>query len=96
MAERTDAHIMLRLIYQAMLNARLPAEAVLASEQGVALAALGRALGADPQCGAGPVLAGGRGSVPRPACWFASGRASCRCIEGQVLEYLFTSSPYFW
>jgi hypothetical protein len=40
MAERTDAHIMLRLIYQAMLNARVPAEAVLA-RAGVALQRLG-------------------------------------------------------
>lgn len=93
MAERTDAHIMLRLIYQAMLNARLPAEAVLA-RAGVALQRLDDSAARTP-------------NAAQALFWHAAEEVSrdphvglhlgehLPLYRGQVLEYLFTSSPTF-
>ena len=93
MAERTDAHIFLRLIYQAMLNAGLPAEAVLA-RAGVALSRLD-----DPSLRSP--------NAAQTLFWQAAEEISgdphiglhlgehLPLYRGQVLEYLFTSSPTF-
>ncbi len=94
MAERTDAHIFLRLIYQALLNAGLPAEAILV-KAGVALSRL-----EDSSLSRTP-------SHAQLAFWRAAEEMSgdshiglhlgehMPLYRGQVLEYLLTSSPTF-
>ncbi|MCD6059933.1 MAG: AraC family transcriptional regulator [Moraxellaceae bacterium] len=94
MAERTDAHIFLRLIYQAMLNAGLPAEEILI-KAGVALSRL-----EDSSLSRMP-------SNAQLAFWNAAEEISgdphiglhlgehMPLYRGQVLEYLLTSSPTF-
>jgi AraC-like DNA-binding protein len=94
MAERTDAHIFLRLAYQAMLNAGLPADDILI-KAGIALSRLDESnLARTP-------------SHAQLAFWSAAEEISgdrhiglhlgehMPLYRGQVLEYLLTSSPTF-
>lgn len=94
MAERTDAHIFLRLAYQALMNARLPADQVLL-KAGVALSRLD-----DSNYSRTP-------NAAQTLFWQAAEEVSgdphiglhlgehMPLYRGQVLEYLFTSSPTF-
>lgn len=94
MAERTDAHIFLRLAYQAMVNAGLPADEILL-KAGIALSRLEESnLSRMP-------------SAAQQAFWAAAEEVSgdphiglhlgehMPLYRGQVLEYLLTSSPTF-
>lgn len=94
MAERTDAHIFLRLAYQALINAGLPADQVLL-KAGVALSRLD-----DSNYSRTP-------NAAQTLFWQAAEEVSgdphiglhlgehMPLYRGQVLEYLFTSSPTF-
>lgn len=93
MAERTDAHIMLRLIYQAMLNAGLPAEAVLA-KAGVALQRLDDPSARTPNAAQAMFWQAAEDVSRDPHIGLHLG-AHLPLYRGQVLEYLFTSSPTF-
>jgi len=93
MAERTDAHIMLRLIYQAMLNAGLPAEAVLA-KAGVALQRLDDPSARTPNAAQTLFWQAAEDVSRDPHIGLHLG-AHLPLYRGQVLEYLFTSSPTF-
>ncbi|HQV41739.1 MAG: AraC family transcriptional regulator [Moraxellaceae bacterium] len=93
MAERTDAHIMLRLIYQAMLNARVPAEAVLA-RAGVALARLDEPSSRTPNAAQALFWQAAEEISHDPHIGLHLGEY-LPLYRGQVLEYLFTSSPTF-
>ncbi len=94
MAERTDAHIFLRLAYQAMVNAGLPAEAILA-KAGVALSRLEDSSYSRTPNEAQTVFWQAAEEVSRdPHVGLHMGE-HMPLYRGQVLEYLFTSSPTF-
>lgn len=93
MAERTDAHIFLRLIYQAMLNAGMPAEAILA-KAGVALARLDDASTRTPNAAQTLFWQAAEEITRDPHIGLHLGE-HVPLYRGQVLEYLFTSSPTF-
>lgn len=93
MAERTDAPIVLRLAYQALLNANIPAEPILA-RVGISLAQVSEAHERTP-------------FDAQKAFWAAAAEVSndphiglhlgehMPVYRGQVIEYLFSSSPTF-
>jgi AraC-like DNA-binding protein len=93
MAERTDAQVLLRLVHKAMLDAGLPAEAVLI-RAGVDLGRLDDPSARTP-------------SAAHERFWTVAAEVSgdphiglhlgehLPVYRGQVLEYLFTSSPTF-
>ncbi len=93
MAERTDAHILLRLIYQAMLNAGIPAEAVLA-RAGVALQSLENPALRTPNAAQSLFWQAAEEVARDPHIGLHLGE-HLPLYRGQVLEYLFTSSPTF-
>lgn len=93
MAERTDAHIFLRLIYQAMLNAGMPAEAILA-KAGVALTRLDDASTRTPNAAQTVFWQAAEEITRDPHVGLHLGE-HVPLYRGQVLEYLFTSSPTF-
>ncbi|HEX6592468.1 MAG TPA: AraC family transcriptional regulator ligand-binding domain-containing protein, partial [Moraxellaceae bacterium] len=94
MAERTDAHIFLRLAYQAMINAGLPAEAILA-KAGVALSRLDDSSASRTPNAAQTIFWQAAEEVSRdPHVGLHMGE-HMPLYRGQVLEYLFTSSPTF-
>jgi AraC-like DNA-binding protein len=94
MAEHTDAHIFLRLAYQAMMNAGLPAEAILA-KAGVALSRLNDSSSSRTPNEAQAVFWQAAEEVARdPHIGLHLGE-HMPLYRGQVLEYLFTSSPTF-
>jgi AraC-like DNA-binding protein len=94
MAERTDAHIFLRLAYQAMVNAGLPAEAILA-KAGVALSRLEDSSYSRTPNAAQTIFWQAAEEVSRdPHVGLHMGE-HMPLYRGQVLEYLFTSSPTF-
>lgn len=94
MAERTDAHIFLRLAYQAMLNAGMPAEAILI-KAGVALSRLDDASSSRTPNAAQVAFWQAAEEISRdPHVGLHMGE-HMPLYRGQVLEYLFMSSPTF-
>lgn len=93
MAERTDSHVFLRLIYQAMLNAGLPAEAILA-KAGVALSRLDDSYTRIPNAAQAFFWQAAEDITRDPHIGLHLGE-HVPLYRGQVLEYLFTSSPTF-
>ncbi|MDI1300790.1 MAG: AraC family transcriptional regulator [bacterium] len=93
MAEHTDSHIFLRLIYQAMLNAGMPAEAILA-KAGVALSRLNDSHARTPNAAQAFFWQAAEEITRDPHIGLHLGE-HLPLYRGQVLEYLFTSSPTF-
>jgi AraC-like DNA-binding protein len=94
MAERTDAHIFLRLAYQALVNANLPADEVLL-KAGVALSRLEESSYSRTPNEAQTVFWQAAEKVTGdPHIGLHMGE-HMPLYRGQVLEYLFTSSPTF-
>lgn len=94
MAERTDAHIFLRLAYQALVNAGLPAAEVLL-KAGVALSRLEESNYSRTPNAAQAIFWQAAEDVSNdPHIGLHLGE-HMPLYRGQVLEYLFTSSPTF-
>lgn len=93
MAERTDAPIVLRLAYQALLNAKIPVERVLA-KAGVSLAQVDEGSARTPFEAQKAFWAAAQEVAGDPHIGLHLGE-HMPVYRGQVIEYLFSSSPTF-